>query len=159
MWFHNKLISVNCLTPLIKVQLPQTLNMWLTYCFDEPEISATTFTIAKVERFCTACSFIVCELEMDNRLCQRSWHGGHDVTVILWLLWKIMQNQNLPSIYNVAILSKPRISISGGKWLLYLIGCQVYCATDGDITISKSQSESSKNGNFCVFQELDVTLC
>ncbi len=37
---------------------------------------------------------------------------------------------------------------------LYLIGCQLYCAADGDITISKRQSESSKNGNFCVFQEL-----
>ena len=37
---------------------------------------------------------------------------------------------------------------------LYLIGCRVYCATDGDITIFKSQSESSKNRNFCVFQEL-----
>ena len=37
---------------------------------------------------------------------------------------------------------------------LYSIGCQVYCATDGDVSISKIQSESRKNGNFCVFQEL-----
>ena len=34
------------------------------------------------------------------------------------------------------------------------LGCQMYCAPDGDVSISKIRSESRKNGNFCVFQNL-----
>ena len=47
----------------------------------------------------------------------------------------------------VATLSKYPFLVEND--FLYSIGCQVYCTTDGDVSMSKIQSESRKNGNFC----------
>ncbi len=58
------------------------------------------------------------------------------------------------NIHVVAILSKPCISISGGKWLFVFDRFPGVLLNWWWYTISKSQSERSKNGNFCVFQEL-----